>query len=874
MHRRFSRVLAGCAASAASLFFSHAPARGDAADELISQSAPTRWLAELTAAPLQYPAFFNDLDKAQANLSAGRYHAAISLALAAKLTKPADTARAAVIAATALNALGRDAEALALLDNPAVKTDPAVLLEHAQVLAGENRLAAALSDVHVMLAQKPDSIAGHYWLGYFSEQAGDEPGALAAYTWFATDPHDYNKKWQTGDQDPAFQDGEQVTLIARALDRWASMTEAYKGHPELNNQILNMFVKSYDEIDRDYWPAHTFAAAYFMAHDQQDQAGKELGQALAANPRDPDTLRLAGLLSMSQYDFDGVDKAVAALRDVNQTSTVADLLAARNYMAQQVPEHALPLITGVLDKQPKNLEALGLLAACDALQLHDDQCAKVLAEVDSIDPNNASAYMEVAQALAGMRQYPRSAAMYQMAVKRAPWWSDALTGLGLLYTQSGDEKLAGDWLNKAHDLDPFNLEATNYIKLLTMMSTYRHVLSSKGHFELIFDPRTDPVLPYYMLDYLESVHDQICKTFHFEPKVSTLIEVFPTHEAFSVRTTGNSWIPTVGASTGRIIALVAPRPGEKMGTFNWADVLRHEYTHTVTLGCTDNRIQHWLTEGLAVWEEQMPLRWDWVPMLNYAVTHHKLFPLDQLTWAFVRPKQPSDRQLAYAESYWIVCYVEEKYGHDTMLRMLDDCRNAEPQEVFFPKETHRSTTEFMADFTAWCEKQVAGWGYDPITTARYNDLRKQGDAEIAEKDYAAAVPTWEEIAKLRPVDQLPQARLAGLYLALKDHDNAVKHLVRLQQVELMNNRYALRIARLMADDSDWKGEAKYALDSVYINPNDLRAHELLEQADENLGDAKGESREKTVIAILNKMDAAAAGTEPPPPSSNAPSGPQ
>ena len=372
--------------------------------------------------------------------------------------------------------------------------------------------------------------------------------------------------------------------------------------------------------------AHTFAAAYFIAHDQQVEAGKELGKALAANPHDPETLELAGLLSMSQFDFTGMDKAIAALRNVNPTSTDADLLAARNFMAQQAPEHALPLITGVLDRQPKNLEALGLLAACDALQLHDDQCAKVLAEVDSIDPHNASAYLEVAQALAGMRQYPRSAAMYEIAIKRAPWWSDAVTGLGLLYTQSGDEDMAHTVLNQAHDLDPFNLEATNYLRLLGMMDTYQHVKSSNGHFELIFDPRTDPVLQYYMLDYLESVHDQICATFRYEPKVSTLIEVFPTHEAFSVRTTGNSWIPTVGASTGRIIALVAPRPGEKMGTFNWADVLRHEYTHTVTLGETDNRIQHWLTEGLAVWEEQMPMRWEWVPMLNYAMRKSQALP--------------------------------------------------------------------------------------------------------------------------------------------------------------------------------------------------------------------------------------------------------
>src|SRR5205814_8505784 len=150
--------------------------------------------------------------------------------------------------------------------------------------------------------------------------------------------------------------------------------------------------------------------------------------------------------------------------------------------------------------------------------------------------------------------------------------------------------------------------------------------------------------------------------FHHTPAVKTFIEVFPTHDAFSVRTTGSPWIGTVGASTGRVIALCAPRGGENtLGTYNWAQVLRHEFTHTVTLSMTDNRIAHWMTEGLAVYEERVPLRWEWVPMLYDAVKKKKLFTMDNLTWGFVRPKKPSDRQLAYAQSYWICQYIEETF---------------------------------------------------------------------------------------------------------------------------------------------------------------------------------------------------------------------
>ncbi len=63
--------------------------------------------------------------------------------------------------------------------------------------------------------------------------------------------------------------------------------------------------------------------------------------------------------------------------------------------------------------------------------------------------------------------------MYKVAIERAPWWTAARNGLGLLYTQSGDEDLAHTVLNEARELDPFNLATTNYLKLLDTMDSLR-----------------------------------------------------------------------------------------------------------------------------------------------------------------------------------------------------------------------------------------------------------------------------------------------------------------------------------------------------------------------------------------------------------------
>jgi hypothetical protein len=92
-----------------------------------------------------------------------------------------------------------------------------------------------------------------------------------------------------------------------------------------------------------------------------------------------------------------------------------------------------------------------------------------------------------------------------------------------------------------------------------------------------------------------------------------------------------------------------------------------------------------MTEGLAVYQEHAPLRWDWVPMLYNAVKKNELFPLDDLTWAFIRPKKKHHRTLAYAQSYWVCKYVEQTYGHDAHPEAARGFKAGGRQEDLFPE---------------------------------------------------------------------------------------------------------------------------------------------------------------------------------------------
>ena len=832
----------------------------DPTDHLLRHTAPHKWIDPFIPEKLPdltFPAYFNDLDKAKAEVFHGRYKQALITLAGIKAEKPQDGVAIALAQAEALNALGREELALKALSEEKVTKDPAIEVRRAELFASMGRADDAFALLKDHLKNHPDSIGGHFQLGTLSEQVGHIDDAKAAFGWFVEKPQDFLERWEMHEHNAPFDNAGNVTTIGRALDRWAALNEKYRNAPQLDKTILNVFVRAYDVIDREYWPAHVAAGEYFMSHDQAKDAAGEFGAALAANPNDIHSLEMMGLLSLGQFGFEGAEKAIGAIRSVNPDSLDADILETRNLLLQRRPELAFAPIQRVLDAQPKHLEGMGLLAAIYGLQLKDTKTAEILEQVDQIDPTNASAYYEVAEQFSAVRQYPRSAAMFQKAIERAPWWTAARNGLGLLYTQSGDEALAHTTLNDARELDPFNLATTNYLKLLDMMDGFAR--KESDHFIVMYDPNIDPVIPEYFNDYMESVHKSICDTFKFEPKVKTYIEVFPTHEAFSVRTTGSPWIGTVGASTGRVIALVSPRPGQgTMGTFNWAQVLRHEYTHTVTLGATDNRIQHWMTEGLAVYEERTPMRWEWVPMLYNAVKKKELFPIDQLTWSFVRPKRPIDRQLAYAESYWICKYIEETYGHETILRLLSDFHDAEPQEVAFPKETHKSLPDFQKDFFAWCEKTVATWGYDEETGKKYKEMVEKADAMVQGHQYKDAVAAWEDIAKIRPVDELPHKRLAGLYLTkeVNEPEKGAAELDLLSKVELKDNRYAKRVARLYRDTGKMDLAANYALMAVYTSPYDEDAHEILQEIEEKAGNnEKGLDREKRVIAMIEKIEA-------------------
>ncbi|MCA9295683.1 MAG: hypothetical protein KC983_04185, partial [Phycisphaerales bacterium] len=372
-------------------------------------------------------------------------------------------------------------------------------------------------------------------------------------------------------------------------------------------------------------------------------------------------------------------------------------------------------------------------AAALALQYDEPAMRAALAECDALSPGSPTAYATVGRFLSLFRQYDLASEILQEAIRRQPNWPEPQIELGLMELQAGRDAVALDVLQSAVDLDRFNKRAANSLFLLEEIANY-HTIETE-HFIIRYKPGVDEVLVRTMPEELEELHRIVTGRLEFEPDRKTTIEVLPDHQRFAVRITGMPWIHTVAACTGPVIAMEVPREGrrtEHFGPFNWRRVLQHEYTHTVTLAQTQNRIPHWFTEAIAVRMEMAPRDYDRCVMLADALENGTLFSLEEIKWAFVRPREPGDRGKAYAQGYWMVEFMEERFGNSAIIRLLNEYFDGVREADAMPRALGVSREEFFHAFLDWAREQVHAWGLSPEPSLEHllDDVRTN-DPELA-----------------------------------------------------------------------------------------------------------------------------------------------
>jgi tetratricopeptide (TPR) repeat protein len=529
-----------------------------------------------------------------------------------------------------------------------------------------------------------------------------------------------------GDHDAAEEavDAPVRRLMDVKIDDPAELTEGVRalvvrariqGQPARDYQTMMMLLgRAHQQLDRLYWPAKLAEAQLLLDKDNEREAIIALHETLALNPRCGQAWFVLGRTALGRFDFSSARLAADRLRKLNPRHPLADLLLAEMSLIRDDPDGGLEVLRPLLARWPRLRPALALLAAAEALRYDEPAVRAALDDYERLSPGSAVAYYTVGRHLAVNRQYDAAATMLAEAIRRQPAWPAPRIELGLMELQSGRDEMALNMLEAVARLDPFNKRASNSLFLLRELAGYDTVETE--HFVIRYKPGEDEVLVDMMVEPLERIHAEVSARFRHEPDRKTVIEVLPDHERFAVRVTGMPWIHTIAACTGPVIALQVPRegpPSKHQGPFDWQRVIQHEYTHTITLSQTRNRIPHWLTEAAAVSMEYAPRDYDTCQMLAAAYRDDTLFDLDEIKWAFVRPRRPGDRALAYAQGHWMVEYMNQRYGESALVRLLGLYFDGVREQQAIPQALGVTRAQFIHEFLAWAGEQVEQWGLTP-----------------------------------------------------------------------------------------------------------------------------------------------------------------
>ncbi|AGA24995.1 tetratricopeptide repeat protein [Singulisphaera acidiphila] len=723
------------------------------------------------------------LDDARRLLQNGRYaeaqEAYEAILKEADLPAPA-RAKAVLGQADCLASQGEVEKAVATLTDLAAQqpqnADLAARVADLQFARGD--WEAAGTAAQQALKVDSDHIAAHWVEARLLEARGELDKAVGAWKWFIDR---YNER-----QADIAKDAEALLIVGQASERYYRAMARGDELSDSLNDVINEIYEGALKADPLCWQAPWLEGRLFLSGYNEAAAAKELARALQINPQAAEILVTLGNADLQGYKLAAGRAKVERALAINPRYAPAHILLADLNISDERFTDALAAAEKAVAENRHDQDALARLAA--ACRLLVDPVGAAVAEAIALadNPRPATFYAALGERLADRRKYHSAERAFLLAAAADPRRAEAPIGLGMLYMQIGRENEARELFQAAFAADPFNVRANNQMLVLKHMASYKPILTE--HYSVLVDPKQDELLGKYMGRYLESIHGELTTRFGYSPPELTQVEILKDHKWFSGRTIGLPFIPTVGACTGKVVALASPRATGK--PFNWARVLKHELVHVITLQQTDFNIPHWYTEALAVESEGFPRPQEWNKLLLERVpSRSKLLNLDTINLGFIRPKEPDDRQMAYCQAQLYAQYMLKRFGSDALIKMLDAYRRGLTTDRAIVACFQVEKADFEAEYLTSLDEVVK------TIRTRVNDEKpvkfsqlermikeKPDDADLnarmayehfARRDLKEARPFAEKALKAVPHQPLASYVKARLLVTIGDEEGAL-----------------------------------------------------------------------------------------------------
>ena len=585
--------------------------------------------------------------------------------------------------------------------------------------------------------------------------------------------------------------------------------------------------------------------------DQSRPGGSEaLDKALQLNPESLEALTFSASLALQEEDWKGARSWIQRGLKIN-----------RNY---------LPL--------------LELECALHYFGEQTDQYEKTRKHLLGINPRNGDLFETLGEIATVRGRLEEATEFYRESVRRNPRQWSALASLGVNLLRLGKEEEGRRILEQAYAYDPFNIWTVNTLRLLDSFENFARY--ETPHFSIKVHQKEAEALSPYVEELAEKCLALLERKYNHRVKKKYLLELYPDHEDFAVRTLGLPGLGALGATFGRVVAMDSPsaRPS---GKFHWGSTLWHEVAHIVTLSLSSQKVPRWFTEGISMMEERGAAQ-GWgdglTPGFVQAYKEDKLLPLADLNSGFIRPKSRTQIKISYYQAGWVCDFLVSRYGIGKIQAMLIAFGQGKLTETVFREVLGLSTEEVDRQFRREIDEVLRPLvpRLDPAVVT--DVLETHPDAGIARlldalknhpdnyflnlevgKKLQAASRYGEATGYLHKALELfpnlagegsPYDLLVQIHLERDERDPAIKLLRQWWRTSPGSVATVLKLAGLLAGRGELQEAIQFLEEAMYVDPLNLTAHQKLGDLYLKTDQPKKAVREFRVLLSLQPLDVA------------------
>jgi cellulose synthase operon protein C len=523
-----------------------------------------------------------------------------------------------------------------------------------------------------------------------------------------------------------------------------------------------------------------------------------------------------------EEDPPAAKSAIEAALKINPSYVPAHLLLAELALDNRERTEAQAAVQKALAVNPNSLEARSLEAAIAFLEGRTSDFQSAVAGVLKLNPAYGDVYRVAGDHTGRNYRFDEAVDLTRRALEVDSTSTRAYADLGSHLLRTGDEAGARRALETAFKADPFNVVTFNQLAMLDTVDKFETIRD--GDLVIRLHPDEAGVMREHVVQLARQSLDTLSKLHQFKPTGPILVEMFPKHDDFAVRTIGlPGFIGALGACFGRVVTLDSPR-ARPPGQFSWEATLWHEMAHVISLQMSNNRIPRWLSEGMSQFEERRA-RPEWgretEVQFAQALDAGKLPKLRDIQEGFNDPRMWS---LLYHQSSLVVEHLINTYGEQAWWRLLRAYGKGLETDAAFKEAFNATPDDVQVSFDAKLEKDYGDIRRalktptipEKATVDQLKALAADNPGSFGVQmtlaqslyeagDMPAAIATLERASKLVPAangQQNPNALIAVIATKQGDNARAIRALEAVVKVESSDVEAARRLAGLVAPLGD------------------------------------------------------------------------